>query len=186
MTEMIKENKIYDRQKRETNKEWHCFVHYRDLGIARSTNRTAHLLRIDTTYIERVARKWNWLDRVYEWDLVVDRTKRTLILNNIEEMRDRHWEVSQRMFRFAADQIEKYLRAFSTSDHPMIKPGDLVKVIEAAAKLERSVYGEPDLTVKVKGERESAREMFKDQEALAVIDGLVERMQQDTESETRA
>ncbi|MCP4606558.1 MAG: hypothetical protein GY847_39630, partial [Proteobacteria bacterium] len=109
-----------------------------------------------------------------------------LILNNIEEMRDRHWEVSQRMFRFAADQIEKYLRAFSTSDHPMIKPGDLVKVIEAAAKLERSVYGEPDLTVKVKGERESAREMFKDQEALAVIDGLVERMQQDTGSETRA
>ncbi len=183
MTETITENKPYDRQKLETDKEWYCFVQYRDLGIARSVNRTARYLEVDHSYIKGVSEKWNWIDRVYEWDLVVDRTKRTLILSNIEAMRDRHRELSQRIFRFSADQVEKYIRIFGREDMPAVKITDLVKLIDAATRLERSVYGEPDMTVAVKSDRKDMRELMEDQQALAVIDGLVERISPESSSD---
>ncbi len=177
MTESITQIKSYERQKLETDKEWYCFTCYRDLGYARSPRRVAMHLNLSSTEIGQMAERWRWTERIYEWDLETDRTKRTLIINNIEAMRERHKHLSQRILRFSAEQIEKYIVAFSKEEMPMVKIPDLVRLIDAAAKLERSTYGEPDLVVKVKGDRENMRELFEDQAALAVIDGLVERIQ---------
>jgi hypothetical protein len=61
---------VWERMVGESAKAYMAFAAFRDLAEKRSFVRVAEMLGCSPQNVERWARRWNWLDRVYEHDLV--------------------------------------------------------------------------------------------------------------------
>lgn len=145
----------WERQRGESAKAFHAFVHYRDLGPKRSR---------DAAYAEHVrecgghregtvgappeapgrwtgwSSRWGWTDRAAEWDGEVDRKKRETyektLVRVASSRRARQASLALRMQEKALDSLEVLTPG-------SIEPKDLPKFVETAAKMEREALGLP-------------------------------------------
>ena len=62
----------WERQKGETSKAFEAFTHYRDLGNKRSIRRVADLLVKSNTLISRWSAKYDWVERIVEYENWLD------------------------------------------------------------------------------------------------------------------
>jgi hypothetical protein len=69
--------KPYEKLSQESDKSWHAFVCYRDLGVDRSTAKVGQRLGKSKTLMDRWSSKNNWVERVAAYDVDQDRIRQT-------------------------------------------------------------------------------------------------------------
>jgi uncharacterized protein (DUF1778 family) len=143
---------LWERQPYDTNESWPFFKAYRDLqGGARSLRRVRMSSGGMATTLAEL-KGWydahNWKERVAAYDTHMDailsEEKETLLKHAAKESTTEHLELLQDAAELAKRELEKLLQASrETAAHGLLKPAELVKLMETAIKLGRLVNDKP-------------------------------------------
>lgn len=127
--------KPWERQERETNKQFEAFCLYRDMGVDRSQPKVAEQLSKSRQLIGRWSAANNWVERCSEWDSEQDRLNRIKQQKEIANMRVRHANAAYSL-------VGKGLKALQQLDIKDMSAADILKFINEGAKLERISRGD--------------------------------------------
>jgi hypothetical protein len=132
----------WEQQPRETGRAFGAFAIYRDLGPRRSLRAaTAKFYGRTSSALERQVDKWsrtfNWVERVNAWDRHLDALGCQTQEERRREMAERHVEVCRALQAKALQRLQE----LSPEE---LGPGDLLRYIVEAVKVERLALGEPD------------------------------------------
>jgi hypothetical protein len=105
------------------------------MGADRSINKTARKLSKNRTTIAEWSARNDWVKRVAAWDAEQDRLARQAQAEDIRKMRKRHADLASAM-------LVKAARALQRIPEDEIKAGDVTRMVETAAKLERISRGD--------------------------------------------
>lgn len=126
----------------ETDKQYHAFCVYRDLGI----NRKLKLVQIETGIADKLLRHWaeafSWEERANEYDEYLAERRRIASEQEILRMVERHNAIATEMQEAVAWEIETARKA-QKAGNSSLTPADVAKWVEVAAKLERLTRGLP-------------------------------------------
>lgn len=125
----------WDRLENESTKAYEAFVEYRNMGRCRSHAKVAKVLGKSTNLMNRWGSLYNWTDRAARWDDEQDRLARQAQLDEIKKMRKRHADLANAMLVKAAKALQRI-------PEDEIKAGDVSRMVETAAKLERISRGD--------------------------------------------
>lgn len=132
---MATELKAWDRIPEESDKSWEAFVVYRDLGPGTRTHeKVAQELGKSRNLIERWSQRWDWPRRAQLWDVEVDQAKQRGVLSGVEEMENRHAQIS----RLIQQKLVDRLRDLNVEE---LSPGQLIQWFDVAVKVERMSAG---------------------------------------------
>lgn len=151
----------YDRRPKETPKAWEAFVSYRDMGIERTHQAVADELKKGRAGIQKWSSRWSWKNRCRDYDDEQDRVlqhqQRQLALRAqakeakaVDAMIQRHASLADAMSRKVAQDLLTLTKETCTgceecegcgAGKVRLKPADMAKWIEVAAKLERVSRG---------------------------------------------
>ena len=130
------EAKPWERQEKETVKQFEAFCKYRDLDKkTRSLQQVSKALSKSETLIKRWSAQNNWVERVAAWEDEQDRILRIELTRDIGAMRKRHTDLASAMLVKAALALQKI-----PADE--IKASDISRMVETATKLERISRGD--------------------------------------------
>lgn len=101
----------------------------------RSISQVARDLSKSRQLIQRWAGEQNWHERVAAWDAEQDRIAREAQIVEIKKMRKRHSDLASAM-------LVKAARALQRIPEDEIKAGDVSRMVDTAAKLERISRGD--------------------------------------------
>lgn len=124
----------WERQKGESGKAFEAFAVYRDMP-QRSIREVARKLNKSRTIIGRWSSTHEWQKRIAAWDAEQDRIARQAQMDEIRKMRKRHSDLANAM-------LVKAARALQKIPEDEIKAGDVSRMVETAAKLERISRGD--------------------------------------------
>lgn len=137
--------KPWERQPGETPKQYEAFCVYRDLKTIsdpqsrRSLELAGQAMGKSKAALEPWSSKNKWVDRVAAWDEEQERIAREQAqkdqLKAISEMRTRHADLGKAM-------IMKAARALARIPEDEIRAGDISRMVDVAAKLERISRGD--------------------------------------------
>ena len=194
-----RDREAYDRQNKETDRQWEAFIIYRDMGSSRTLRVTAEVYREThglTSLIASTERtvqmwsvRWHWRDRCAAWDRTKDRHRRRAALEDVAKMRDRHIKLSTSVQSLAASELAKWLKETKKNKKITIEVGDLLRVLEAGVKLERISRGEPDTIQEQRQEmdsdekRSSLAGLLKSPTAMKALDELMDEAEKTEESD---
>lgn len=83
------ESNPWDKLPEESDKVFAMFTAYKDMQ-GRQLSKTAVLFGMSPANVYNYSQKFNWKERVHEWDLFLDKKKQEAKLKAIEEMIERH------------------------------------------------------------------------------------------------
>ncbi len=157
---------IWERQPCDTSESWPCFKIYRDAKGTRRLERIRYacpglaqpMADLYRWYVEH-----NWADRVKAYDLHMDgilqEEKDAIMRQSARDLAASHMALVQDAEELASNELGKLLQASRESAAAgLLKPGDLIKLIDAAVKLGRLVKGESTENVQVSGDLENLTE----------------------------
>lgn len=131
--------KPWDRRQNETTKAYEAFCIYRDMGRERSLAKVSEKQQKSGSLIGRWSREHGWVDRAAQWDDEQERIEREIAqkeqVKAIRDMRKRHADVAHAM-------ILKAAKALTRIPEDEIKPQDISRMVDVAAKLERISRGD--------------------------------------------
>lgn len=131
--------KPWERQPDETTKPFEAFCAYRDMGRGRSLRAVAEKLGKSEQLMSRWSAKNKWVERASQWDDEQERIEREIAQKEqakaIREMRKRHADIANAMLLKAA----KALKAIPDDE---VRAGDISRMVDVAAKLERISRGD--------------------------------------------
>lgn len=134
----------WERQPKETSQASEAFIEYRDMGRERSVRAVAQRLGKSATLISRWSSQHEWVKRAAAWDAEQDRKEREAAeaqrIKDIIAMRKRHADLANAMLIKAA-------RALNRTKEEDIKPADISRMTEVAAKLERISRGDVETVI---------------------------------------
>jgi len=133
----------WDRQPQETARQFARFATYRDLHpLHRSLAEVGRLSGVSNAYLERLSGRNNWVPRVDAYDAEQDRQDQAQRSRRIREMNCRHAEIAG----IALDKVKTRLLSI---DPDTLRPTEVARLLEIAAKAERVARGvlpdEPDV-----------------------------------------
>lgn len=144
----------WERQKGETSKAYAGFCAYRDLGPDRSIRKAGEVLGKNQTTLEQWSARNDWVKRAGAWDAEQDRITRQAQIDEIKKMRKRHADLANAMLVKAAKALQRI-------PEDEIKAGDVSRMVETAAKLERISRGDAETVVEERlGEAAAPPVMF--------------------------
>lgn len=85
----------WERQPDESEPAWEAFKAYREMGRERSQVRVAAQVGKNVNLISRWSKRWSWIRRAYEYELLLDRRAREETMREIGAMARRHAQQSQ-------------------------------------------------------------------------------------------
>lgn len=124
----------WERQKGENTKRYEAFCRYRD-SSPRSMAKVAKELGKSRQLLYRWSTEDSWVERVQAWDDEQDRIARQAQIEEIRKMRKRHADLATAM-------LVKSAKALQRIPEDEIKAGDVSRMVEVAAKLERVSRGD--------------------------------------------
>jgi hypothetical protein len=89
---------------------------------------------IATSYIERLSARRDWVKRAAAFDDEQDRLAQAQLSRRIQAMNDRHAKI-------AATALEKVASRLESLDPDSLRPSDLARLLEVAARGERVAMG---------------------------------------------
>ena len=127
---------IWERQKGENGPRWEAFQAYRDMPPGkRSLAEVAKALGKS----ERLMAKWSgqdsWVERCEAFDRYLDAEAAAKRIEGIAQMNKRHINAAESILNKAIDGL-KFI------DPEDMKPSDVAKLVDVAAKLERLARGD--------------------------------------------
>lgn len=129
----------WERQQNETSKAYESFCIYRDMGPSRSLSKVAEKQQKSGSLIGKWSRENKWVERAAKWDDEQERIEREIAqkeqAKEIREMRKRHADLAKAM-------LIKSAKALARIPDDEVKPGDVSRMVDVAAKLERISRGD--------------------------------------------
>ena len=145
------ERNLWDRQPNESSEAFAAWVVYRHMDSDRTQARVARELAKSTTLISRWAIATNWPRRLEAWEIYVDQRRQEETILEVIEARKRQLQIGKVLLskglegllalkptiarKNAAGEVEQIL---------CLKPGDLVKLLEAGTRFVNTALGEVD------------------------------------------
>ncbi|MBP5460727.1 MAG: hypothetical protein J6Y20_01185 [Lachnospiraceae bacterium] len=124
---------VWERQTGESTQAYKAFTTYRDMGEDRSIRAVAERLDKSTTLIGRWSVRWNWVERVRQYDNTLQREAQAKAYKKaVKELE----EMQLRQIKTAVLLQKKAVQALDALDPLLIKPQDIVRMISAGAQLE--------------------------------------------------
>ena len=130
---------IWEKQKDESNKAYHTFCIYRDLGPDRSLEKTRQKLGKSagyTRWMHTWSSKYDWVTRAQAYDDYIEKKKREEKEKAILDMAERHAKLAMAFQQRVAQRLQGI-------DPLELSPSDMAKWLDIATKLERLSRGEP-------------------------------------------
>ena len=127
---------LWERQEGESNPRWEAFKTYRDMPIGkRSLTEAAKTLGKPRRNLEKWSSEDKWQERVEAYDRYMDAEAQKLKVKGIADMNKRHINAAKKILDKAVDGL-KYI------EPDEMKPSDIAKLVDVAAKLERLARGD--------------------------------------------
>ncbi len=134
----------WERQPGESAKAFAAFCAYRDMNPhLRTQQRVANEKNISLSSIATWSVTYDWMKRVEAWDDERDRQAMARYHEELDEMHRNHIRISKKVM----DKVEE---AIDNLEIEMVKPSDIPRLIEVAAKLERLSRGDSGEAVEVR------------------------------------
>lgn len=140
----------------ETAKAFEAFAIYRDLGPARSAEKTAADLGKTSRHIQEWCTAFGWVERAAAWDDEADRKQRAVaeterILAR-QRMLEGHAKLGQAMTTIAAEGLLGYSSAQPGGSARIraLAASELARLAETGAKMERLARGESTERIEMK------------------------------------
>lgn len=130
MPKKTNDNKPWERQKGESEVAFEAFSLYRDKGAERTLTAVADELQKSYTLIRRWAKRWEWTDRVREYDNDKERQAKKEAEKGLRDMYARQTKI-------AMNVQAKALQALDKLDPDMMTAKDIKEYIKMATDLER-------------------------------------------------
>ena len=140
----------WERLENESAKAYEAFALYRDMGSERAVRKVAEKLSKSLALITRWAAKYQWTQRVREWDDHADEIRRKASDTAIKEMSERHLKFGEAFQGIGAAGLRQVKDAIDRGDP--INPRLLDVAIRASdfgMKTERYVKGEPTERIEI-------------------------------------
>jgi len=146
-----KNRKPWERAKYEPEAAFKYFAIYKDMGPDRSISKLQKVVGIKhPNFLFVMSSKWNWQERVREWDNEIQNIKNDAIFKAVEEMNKRHAKMAVGALIPLAIVIQKYNAALEIPEnlnnlafkelHDMYI--EIVKVMPNIVNVERKARGE--------------------------------------------
>lgn len=137
--------KPWERRKGESPLAYQAFVAYRDLGAARTFVAVAAALGKDTSLLRRWARRYDWRDRAWAWDVAQSREAEDALRQQREESLRRQARDADQLQRLAMARLGGLIRRDPASGEVSLDPGvtprDAVTIYRLALELEDRLTG---------------------------------------------
>lgn len=130
---------LWDQYEKETSKAFSVFLVYRDLGLRRSCNAVATKLKMNTSSVLELSKRYRWQERVRAWDAFLDQETQLNQINEIKEMKKRQINLALRAQEAAFNGIKRLINSKA-----IFKPDSLSKLIDTSCRLERLNRDEPE------------------------------------------
>lgn len=139
----------WDRQDKESNRQYSRFRTFMELGRARTLKQAAEMLQavgdpIAHRTLMQYAYENRWTERAEAYDRDQDRLERDRLLQLRNEMLSRHRKVAGGLMAKAVARLQ----SLNTAEMTAL---DVVRFVKQAAELERVALGQPERTVGVTG-----------------------------------
>jgi hypothetical protein len=139
----------WERQPRESPKQYARFEFYRDFGRLRTLTQVHKILTAagDTLKhdsLRQIAYEYRWGDRAEAADLAQDQAERERLIIERRDMIKRHRNVATAL-------LAKALTALQKIPIDAMAPADIVRYVKLATDIERTAIGEPQRIVAVTG-----------------------------------
>lgn len=143
---MTDELKPWDQQPGESSRAFKAFQFYRDMGPKRSLQKAMDATKdFEEGAIHTGAFVWstkyNWVNRVIEFDRYMDRIE-------IEQRKEAIKEMAERHAKIAVGFLSKVIGRLKNVDVDRLTNDQLIKWFDVAAKIERLSRGESTETIK--------------------------------------
>lgn len=110
-----KDRKPWERVRYEPDAAFRYFCIYKDMGADRSIAKTQKIIGLrHTNFLYTMSRKWNWQERVREWDNEVQNSKNSAMLKAVEEMNKRHAKLAVAALMPVAKIVQKFNQEIDT------------------------------------------------------------------------
>lgn len=126
--------KAWEKQPEESIRAFDAFRTYRDMGAERSLAKVAQKLNKSKTIVARWCGKYNWVERVIEYDKNLDST-------NIEATEKAIKQMCKRQIEISMEFQEKVTERLKSLDVDKISISDLIKMYDVAVKIEKEARG---------------------------------------------
>lgn len=150
---MDADRRPWEKQPKESCQAFAAFTIYRDLGLSRSILKASRAHHEDTpngatveslkAHFGKWSARWNWVARTEAYDLYLDERRRSRIEFRRDQILERIGQEGELMsyaaIRALAGDAEAGLPPL---DPRNLDPGDIVRFIEAGAKLELQSLGQ--------------------------------------------
>ena len=113
----------WERQEKETPKQFEAFVLYRDMGEERSITKVANQLSKSRALLTRWSSANLWVERCVAWDREQDRILRQEQIKDIKKMRKRHADL-------AYAGLVKAAKALKEIKPEEFKPSDISRLMD--------------------------------------------------------
>lgn len=130
MPNNAKSSKPWERQSGESEKAFEAFSLYRNKGADRTLISVAEELQKSYTLIRRWCDRWNWEDRVRDYDNDLEREAKKTAQKGLRDMYTRQTKIAMQV-------QEKALQALKQLDIEAMSPKDIKEYIRMATELER-------------------------------------------------
>jgi len=136
----------WERQQGESEQAWEAFLTYRDMDPPRKVQAVASKLSKSRQQITKWKSAWSWEERARAYDNQIDREVKEKVVDDRQEMRERHIYIAKSLQKKALDAL-KNLRPEDMS------PRDIKEYFRLATELERLTS---DIVLEERKEIESA------------------------------
>lgn len=149
------EHNPWDQLPEESTKSFHAFAIFRDMGWERSIGKVVNQCRKSPSLIYRWSAAYRWSERAQEWDAFQDQLGQAQAVRTRMEMNKVTLTIAQTMQTKAMDgylaletvRPVKFIDEKGEKKEKLIlaiKPSDLMRLVESAHKLQKSVLGKSD------------------------------------------
>jgi hypothetical protein len=145
------ERNLWDRQPDESSGAFAAWVVYRDMVPDRKQSRVARELKKSGQLISKWSAKNQWARRVEAWEIYLDQRRREETVLEVIEARKRQLQIGKLLLSKGLEALLALKptiarkNAAGEVEHILcIKPGDLVKLLEAGARFVKVALGEVD------------------------------------------
>lgn len=136
----------WDRQPKEHDEAWRSFKHYRDMGLTRTTPKTAEELGKSLNTILTYSSRFSWVLRAAAWDAEQDRLDQLWMQQERKKAVTRHVKQAQQL-------TSKWLVRLQQLDPSQLSPSDVIRYADVATRMEREALemDRKDINVNVSG-----------------------------------
>lgn len=191
---LAKDRQYYERQPWETDKSWHGFVLYRDMGPERTVKKVAEVLaknrQLTSKKFEALYQSvldwsaWHgWRARVEAWEFEVDKERRKRILKAATDMRDRHGNIGKGLQQLGGIGLKTLLdQAAANGGTINLSVTDIKNLVDLGIRIERESNDEAGTIVEQRqilsadDKRESMKHLLDDDEALKAAKVLTKKL----------